>query len=133
MFFLLVFKKGLQKVGKNAIKGIKGFNREEGKEWICKTCLQSIKSGKVPTCALINGFGFPEKPPQLNLTEMEERLISPRIPFMQVLEKPRGGQRSLKGNIVNVPSDVTETLKSLPRTLTDSETIQVKLKRKKRL
>ena len=52
---------------------------------------------------------------------------------MQVLEKPRGGQRSLKGNIVNVPSDVTETLKSLPRTLTDSETIQVKLKRKKRL
>lgn len=84
----------------------------------------------MPSCAAINGFRFPEKPTELNITEMEERLITPRIPFMQVMEKPRGGQRSLKGNVVNVPSDVNTTVKSLPRTLSESETIQVKLKRK---
>lgn len=43
---------------------------------------RSIKNGKVPSCAAINGFRFPEKPTELNITEMEERLITPRIPFM---------------------------------------------------
>ncbi|XP_069114560.1 uncharacterized protein [Argopecten irradians] len=75
-------------------------------------------------------MGFPQKPEELEITEMEERLISPRIPFMQLCEKPRGGQRSLRGNIVNVPTDVQSTVKILPRTLADSETIQVKLKRR---
>lgn len=76
-------------------------------------------------------MGFPEKPPDLNITELEERLISPRIPFMQLVEKPRGGQKSLRGNVVNVPSDVNSTVTVLPRTLADSETIQVKFKRKR--
>ena len=42
------------------------------------------------------------KIPKLDITEMEERLITPRMPFMQVMEKPRGEQRNLKGNVVNV-------------------------------
>lgn len=109
---------------------LQGLISEGNIEWVCSTCCRSIKNGKVPSCAAINGFRFPEKPTELNITEMEERLITPRIPFMQVMEKPRGGQRSLKGNVVNVPSDVNTTVKSLPRTLSESETIQVKLKRK---
>lgn len=39
---------------------------------------------------------------------------------MQVMEKPRGGQRRLKGNVVNVPSAVNTTVKSLPRTLSET-------------
>lgn len=107
---------------------LQGLVSEGNIEWVCSTCCRSIKNGKVPSCAAINGFRFPEKPTELNITEMEERLITPRIPFMQVMEKPRGGQRGLKGNVVNVPSDVNTTVKSLPRTLSESETIQVKLK-----
>lgn len=38
---------------------------------------------------------------------------------------------SIRGNMVNVPADVNNTVKNLPRTLNDSETIQVQLKRKK--
>lgn len=91
-------------------------------------CHKYIKMGKTPAFSVINGFRFPRKPPELDITEMEERLISPRIPFMQLMEKPRGGQKSLRGNVVNVPADVNETVKSLPRTLADTETIQVKLK-----
>ena len=51
-------------------------------------------------------MGFPVKPECLNLTPFEERLISPRIPFMEIHELPRGGQLSIHGNVVNVPADV---------------------------
>ena len=75
-------------------------------------------------------MGFPDKPDLLNLTPLEERLISPRIPFMQIRELPRGGQLSIHGNIVNVPSDVNSTVHCLPRSLSESQTIPIKLKRR---
>ena len=46
---------------------------------------------------------WPNRPPELNLHQLEERLIALRIPFMQIRELPRGGQYSLKGNVINVP------------------------------
>ena len=45
------------------------------------------------------------KPQRLNLTPLEER-ISPRMPFMQIRELPRGGKLSIDGNVVSVPADV---------------------------
>ena len=48
---------------------------------------------------------------------------------MQIHELPRGGQLSIHGNIVNVPSDVNSTVHSLPRPLSESQTIPIKLKR----
>lgn len=54
-------------------------------EWVCNTCYNSIKACKVPALAVVNGMGFPPKPPELLITELEERLISPRIPFMQLV------------------------------------------------
>jgi len=49
---------------------------------------------------------------------------------MQLRELPRGGQLSIHGNIGNVPSDVNSTLHCLPRPLSKSQTIPVKLKRR---
>jgi hypothetical protein len=49
---------------------------------------------------------------------------------MQLRQMPRGGQISLKGNVVNVPSDVSGTIKSLPRMIDENETIMLKLKRR---
>lgn len=69
------------------------------------------------------------KPKELELTELEERLVSPRIPFMQLREKPRGGQLSINGNVVNVPADVTSTVKKLPRMMSENETIALNFKR----
>lgn len=69
-------------------------------------------------------MGFPDKPDLLHLTPLEEQLISPRITFMQC----RGGQLSIHGNIVNVPSDVNSTVHCLPRSLSESQTIPIKLK-----
>ena len=75
-------------------------------------------------------MSFPKKPELLDLTPLEERLISPRIPFMQIRELPRGGQLSIHGNIVNVPSDVNSTVHCLPRPINESQTIPIKLKRR---
>lgn len=60
----------------------------------------------------MNGLKFPVKPSELDLTHLEERLCAPRIPFMQLREKPRGGQLSITGNVVNVPTNVTTTEKN---------------------
>ena len=100
-------------------------------EWICTTCNSSLNKGKLPGCSKANNMSFPEKPESLNLTPLEERRISPRIPFMQILELPRGGQLSIHGNIVNVPSDINSTIQCFPRPINESQTIPIKLRPKK--
>ncbi len=109
------------------ITGVKSFDNFE---YICFTCHSNIKDGKLPSCSKANGMSFPMKCELLNLTPLEERLISPRIPFMQIRELPRGGQLSIHGNIVNVPSDINSTIRFLPRPISESQTIPVKLKRR---
>ena len=77
-------------------------------------------------------MAFHEIPPELaDLRPLEERLVSLRIPFMQIRELPRGRQLSIKGNVVNVPVDICPTINCLSRNLGDIETIPVKLKRRK--
>ena len=100
-------------------------------EWICNTCLSNIKQGKIPKLSVMNGMKFPHKPPELNLGNLEERLISLRIPFMQIRALNSGGQFSLKGSVVNVPTEIEPTIRALPRLENQSETIPVKLKRMK--
>ena len=99
-------------------------------EWICHTCLGAIRDGKVPKLSVANGMKWPEKPPELDLHQLEERLISLRIPFMQIRELPRGGQYSLKGNVINVPVDIQPTVSCLPRPMDENFTIAVQLKKK---
>lgn len=109
---------------------LKDLKSIDNKEWVCKTCLLAVQQNKIPTCSLANDMKFPPIPEELKLTHLEERLISPRLAFMQLKELPRDGQLNLKGNIVNVPADVNTTIKLLPRMLDNTETIPVKLKRK---
>jgi hypothetical protein len=49
---------------------------------------------------------------------------------MQIHQLPRGGQFSIKGNVVNVLVDIQPTINSLPRNIDKSGTIAVKLKKK---
>ena len=108
-----------------------GLKSIDDTEWICGTCHSNLKAGKLPTCAKANKMTFPERPDVLkDLTPLEERLISPRIPFMQVRELPSEGQLSIHGNVVNVPADVNSTVSVLPRPINESQTIPIKLKRR---
>jgi hypothetical protein len=60
-------------------------------------------------------MGFPERPKELELYPLEERLVSyyPEV------------DNSIKGNVVNVPIDIQPTINSLPHTFDKSGTISV--------
>ena len=104
--------------------------RNEGNQLICKTCLSHLKKKKIPPSSTANGMGFPEIPQHLkDLHQVEWRLVSPRIPFMKVFAAPRGGQKKIRGNVVNVPCDTVNTFQVLPHSGSEHQTIQVKIKR----
>ena len=107
------------------------FKSFQNKEWICISCKTSIQTHKkIPPMSIANRMGFPYKVPQLYLHHTEERLIALRNPFMQIRQLPRGGQKSIHGNVVNIPCDIRPVANTLPRNLKDSDTISVKYKRK---
>jgi hypothetical protein len=102
----------------------------ENTEWICNTCYALIKENKTPKLSVLNGLAWPPKPKELDLFPLEERLVSLRIPFMQIRELPRGGQYCVKGNIVYVPVEIQPTVNTLPRKLDENVTVPVKLKKR---
>lgn len=75
------YKMCSQKIVESCLTGIKSVDNTE---WIYSTCHSNIKLGKLPSCAKANKMTFPVKPDILHMTDLEERLISPRIPFMQI-------------------------------------------------
>ena len=124
-----LYRSCLNEILHMCITGVKSIDNTE---WICGTCHSNLKTGKLPSCAKANKMTFPEKPDVLkDVTPLEERLISPRIPFMQIRELPSGGQLSIYGNVVNVRADVNSTVSVLPRPINESQTIPIKLKRRR--
>ena len=57
-------------------------------------------------------------------------MVSPRIPFMQIRSLGVDRQSGLKGNVVNVPIEVSSAVSVLPRSFSDVQTVQLKLVRK---
>ena len=106
------------------------FTSVGNEEWICHTCLSALRESKTPKLSVANGMKWPDKPPELNLHQLEERLIALCIPFMQIRELPRGGQYSLKGNVINVPVDIQPTINCLPRPMDEKFTVAIQLKKK---
>ena len=105
------------------------LRRSEGNQLICNTCLSHLKKKKIPQSSTANGMGFPEIPQHLkDLHQVEWRLVSPRILFMKVFAAPRGGQKKIRGNVVNVPCDTVNTFQVLPHSGSEHQTIQVKIK-----
>lgn len=118
----------------------------------CLTCHTSLKQGKVPTLAVSNGFRYPNYPTNPSLPPLDpiaERLISPRLPFMQIrrlrfaagkysilfyLEllsnlKCVSGNYGIIGQVINVPVDVDKMVKELPRQLDDDRAFNVSIKK----
>ena len=64
----------------------------ENKICLCNTCRTHVLKNKVPPLNLSNGLEFLNLPECLiGLTELEERFISPRIPFMIIKELAHQG------------------------------------------
>ena len=89
-----------------------------------------MKKDKIPPCAAKNGMSFPAKPDFFYLNELECRMLAPRLAFQKLLQAPRGNQFKIKGNVVNVPAEVNNTVNMLPRLPQESGTIKVQLKRR---
>jgi hypothetical protein len=110
-----------------------GLLSKDGKEYLCTTCNQKLLKGKIPTCAPQNVPNFPVLPePLADLTAVENHLLAPRIPFMQVCMLPRGKQFQLSGAVVNVPAVLSRVQTLLPRRFGMEETVALKLKRRLR-
>lgn len=81
---------------------------KDGPMYVCCSCMQTFFRHSVcivdnvqiknqhSNMFLANDMKFPPIPEELKLTHLEERLISPRLGFMQLKELPRGGQLNLK-------------------------------------
>ena len=97
---------------------------------MCQTCDKYLKKNKIPPCAAKNGMSFPVKPDFFDLNELECRLVAPRLAFQKLVQAPRGNQLKIKGNVVNVPADVNNTVNIIPRLPQETGTIKVQLKRR---
>ena len=89
-----------------------------------------MKKGHWPKLSVANGLGFPDIPDALKLYGMEERVISPRLLFFQIQSHFLGRHTRVIGHVVNLAVDVAPTVKMLPQTLSDTQTITVRYKRK---
>ena len=97
----------------------------------CSTCAADINKGRVPRLFIGNGLRLPQIPNELEqLSELEERLISPRLPFMQIRPLGVGLQKGLKGAVVNVPINIDTNVSIIPRDVSNHQTIAVSLMRK---
>lgn len=106
--------------------------KNEDKLWICTTCDEyAMSRGETPVLSLANNLNLPKIDKAiLDLNDTEERLVSPRIAFIRIIPLKWDRQKGLRGNVVNVPVDVMNTVRSLPRPMGESQTIQVNLMRR---
>ena len=101
------------------------------KQWMCKTCDNALKRGKLPAQAKANNLDLEDIPSELaDLNLLEVRFISLRIPFMKMVALPCGKQRAIHGPAVNVPTDLTPVCTLLPRLPSQLQMVPMKLKRK---
>ena len=87
----------------NSYKSVSQTTSIDNTEWICSTCHKRT-NGDIPKLSIYNKMGFPKKPPELQLHQLEETLIAPIIPFMSIWELPVGFQKCLPGNVLSCTS-----------------------------
>ena len=104
---------------------------DTGNEWVCKTCDRALKRGVMPLQAKANGLQLSEIPPELSdLNALELGLVCLRVPVMKMVAWPSGGQGSVRGPAVSVPSRVGAICSMLPGLPSQSGLVPLKLKRK---
>jgi hypothetical protein len=98
---------------------------------LCNNCWSFVRKGKLPALSKTNGFQYPPNPTHLpQLEPITERLLSPRLRFMQIRRlRCHGSAKKIVGQVINVPCDVDTMVRQLPRQLDDDYTINVDIKR----
>ena len=87
-----------------------------GQLWFCNKCKKLLQQKKIPAASQFNDMKVAKVPSALReLNTLEERLISKATVFMKMVILPRGGQRAVRGQVINFPSDVDGIVSQLPR------------------
>lgn len=119
-FNITKIRKKIILIKKNGINDFLNQIVNNSSEYVCKTCKKQITLGNLPKTASNAELRFSNVPKIVsNLTTLEERMVSPYIPFMQIKAlQPYAinPQLSLKGSIVNLPVEINEMINVLPRT-----------------
>ena len=103
----------------------------------CHNCHTTMKKKKkIPRMSASNGLELDEIPYELKIpTDIEQQLFATCLIFMKFINLPKTRMKGQKdGKMINVPlqpSDVTNTIKSLPRCADDAALVPLQLKRKK--
>ena len=87
-----------------------------GHVWFCNKCKNALQRKNVPAGSKFNRMKVAEIPSELSgLNTLEQRLISKATVFMKMVILPRGGQRAVRGQVINFPSNVDSVISQLPR------------------
>ncbi|XP_028968774.1 uncharacterized protein LOC114828514 [Galendromus occidentalis] len=107
------------------------FPGEDTSEFeLCSSCNKTCRTEKIPPMSRSNGYMYPPKPSGLpKLDPISERLVSPRIPYMQIRRLRRHGCYGIIGQVINVPVDVKTMVQNVPRDLDDDHAFNVNLKK----
>lgn len=101
--------------------------------FLCSSCYETISKGSIPIYGPENGIIFePLSQNLLELTDLEERLICPIIPFGQVRDlKPYSLNtfEGMKGPVINIKIDMHDAVTVLPRKFNEISVKQIMLKR----
>ena len=107
-------------------------NYEYMDEYICIQCSTNLQwsKPKMPDQACANNLNLDDIPQDLTeLSTMERRLISYRLPFMTLIAMRRyGGHYKVNGPPVNIPAKLDQIVQMLPRMLNELQLIPLKLK-----
>ena len=74
-----------------------------------------VTKKKIPAVSQFNKMKVVDIPSVLmGLNTLEQRLISKATVFMKMVILPRGGQRAVRGQVINFPSNVDSVISELP-------------------
>lgn len=101
--------------------------------YMCGTCYNTIYNGRIPIYGPQSGIKLIPISEALSiLSDLEERSVSPFIPFMQIRElKPFNinTYTGIKGPIINVDVNINDFVNILPRKFNELSVQQIMLKR----
>ena len=119
------------------VQSISESDSVQGKQYICHTCKNYLKRGKMPPMSTRNGLDIVDLKDsngnKLELSELEATLIAKNIIFMKIFHLPKSRWSAVKDKTVNVPIQddaVLQTVSNFPRMPCEAGIIPVKLKRK---
>ena len=103
----------------------------------CCNCSSTLKSKRCPTLSVANGMELDEIPEELKkATDLEQQLFARMLVFTKIVQMPKRFMPGMTGKMINVPleqSDISNTMKVLPRCTDEAAIVVLQLKKKQEL